>query len=84
MKSKKLKGKVSYFGESKYYKDQYILSLVGDDRMYSIDSYKVKQKPNKGDEVGITSRGKFLDEIKILVAHVPDPFEDDRGVDPWE
>ena len=84
MKSSKSKGKVSYFGKSKYYDNQFVLSLVGDDKIYSIDSYKVKQEPKKGDTVGIISRGKFLDEIKILVAHVPDPFEDDRGVDPWD
>ena len=77
METLKSKGTVKYFAKSKYYNDQFILSIEGVDKLFSIDSYKVKITPKRGDIVGITYRGKFLDDIVVLQEHVPDIWEDE-------
>ena len=70
-------GKLDYFGTSKYYKEQYILKIDGTDVMYSMDSHKLRVKPNKGDTVRIRTRGKFVDSLEVLQVHVPDIWEEE-------
>jgi hypothetical protein len=78
METLKSKGKVVYFAKSKYYNDQFVLSLEGVDKLFSIDSYKVRTAPKRGDVVGITYRGKFIDDLVVLQEHVPDIWEDEQ------
>lgn len=78
-------GRITFLGDCKFKQGVKLIAIDTVDKLFKIDGFKLKAKPNIGDLAVLEARGGFLNSVTIKEVYVPDVWEEPKQeAEPWE